>query len=473
MRVLFSIYPNSRAHLYPIVPLAWALQSAGHEVRVSTHAGAVEQVIMAGLTPVALGDPDQPMVRETPDCEPPKQPEEVERYARIMGLTPEEKEHWIAFFQILLCPTSDYVRLDRPEPDDLIRFTRAWQPDLVIWDSTFPVAAVAAKLAGAAHCRFLIGHDLFGWSVDRLAAHRYELQAAGLDPNPLASLVRPIAERHGLAFRDELFLGQWSIETMLDGLRLPTSTKKLSVRHVPYVDPAVFPAWLYERRPGVPRVAFTLGESTRRFISGDWDRTPKILQALDGLDLDVVATLTTRQLHDVERLPDNVRIFDWVNLEHLLPTCSSVIHHGGIGTYSNAVATSVPQLVCDIEGESIMIRLVEDEPGELATGTLRNGLDLDASGQEQAQAPSTHWEFPAKKLEATHVSNFVMAKGAGARLDHRAQTIPQMRELIWNVATDPRYQDGAAALHKEWLATPSPSEIIPDLERLIAEHRGR
>lgn len=470
MRVLFTIYPNSRAHLYPIVPMAWALQSAGHEVRVATHAGAVDQVITAGLTPVPLGDPNQSLVRETADCEPPKHPDDVEHYAKILGLSPADKEHWISFYQVLLCPTSDYVRLDRPEPADLIRFARTWQPDLVVWDSTMPAAAIAATLSGAAHTRFLIGHDMFGWAVDQLAAHREDLEAAGLDPNPLASLVRPLAEHHGLDLTDELLLGQWSTETMLAGMRLPTSRKKLFVRHVPYVDPEVFPAWLYDR-PATPRVAFSLGESTRRFVPGDWDRTPKIMRAIDGLDLDVVGTLTDGQLCDVERVPGNVRTLDWVNLQHLLPTCSSIIHHGGIGTFSTAVAAKVPQLVCDLEGESIMMRLVEDEPDVMDTGTLRNGYEFDAS--EEEQAPSTHWEVPAKKLEATPVSDFVIAKGAGVRLDHRAQSVAEIRELIWHVSTDAGYAARAAELHDEWLATPSPSEIIPDLERLAAEHRGR
>ncbi|MET9519979.1 hypothetical protein [Streptomyces sp. NPDC002994] len=33
MRVLFAVFPAT-AHLHPITPLAWALQNAGHQVRV-------------------------------------------------------------------------------------------------------------------------------------------------------------------------------------------------------------------------------------------------------------------------------------------------------------------------------------------------------------------------------------------------------------------------------------------------------
>ncbi len=471
MRFLFCIYPNSRAHLFPVVPMAQALQSAGHEVRVSTHVSSVDQVLAAGLTPVALGDPSLPMVRETTDCAPAKHQDEVERYAEVLGLSPEDREHWITYFQVMLCPSSDYVRVDRDEPHDLIRFARTWQPDLVVWDPVFPAGGIAARLSGAAHCRQPIGQDLFAWSMDRLAEHRDDLVAAGLDPSPIATLLEPLAEKYGLTVDDDLMYGNWTTETMLDAFRLPTSTRKLYIRHVPYGDPKLLPDWLYEEHP--PRVAFSMGESSRRFMVGDWDRTPKIMKAIDGLDVEVLATLTDRQLHGVEKVPDNVRTFDWLNLQTVLPTCSSMIHHGGGGTMMSALVAGVPQLVCDIKGESLLMRLVEVDPGQVASGTVRNGLELDVSDPDQIEIPSEVWELPAKKLEATPAVEFLISKGAGARLDHRAQSISEMRELIWHVTTDAGYRERAAMLHQEWLAVPSPGEVIPALERLVAAHRPR
>ncbi|MBY8853560.1 hypothetical protein K7G98_37150, partial [Saccharothrix sp. MB29] len=117
----------------------------------------VDQVVATGLTPVPLGDANQPLVRETADCTPARHQDEVEQYAKVLGLSPEDKEHWITYFQVMLCPSSDYVRVDRPEPDDLIRFARTWQPDLIVWDPVFPAAGIAARLSGAAHCRQPIG----------------------------------------------------------------------------------------------------------------------------------------------------------------------------------------------------------------------------------------------------------------------------------------------------------------------------
>src|SRR5687767_9215906 len=55
MRVLITTMPAA-AHLYPYVPLAWALQSAGHEVRVASHPDMADTIVKAGLTAVAVGE---------------------------------------------------------------------------------------------------------------------------------------------------------------------------------------------------------------------------------------------------------------------------------------------------------------------------------------------------------------------------------------------------------------------------------
>ncbi|MFC5183323.1 nucleotide disphospho-sugar-binding domain-containing protein [Actinomadura harenae] len=470
MRVLFTIYPNSLAHLYPVVPLAWALQSAGHEVRVAAHHSAAEQIITTGLSPVALGDPDTPEVRLTDGAKPPKTPEEVDAYARVLGLTEREREHWITYFQYLFVPMSDYLRVDRSEASDLVEFCRTWQPDLVLWDVTVPSAAVAARVSGAAQARLVNGEDVFAFSLDKLAEHAGDLRAAGLDENPLATMMRPLADKYGVEIDRELLLGQFSVDTIPDGLQLPTRVNRVHVRHIPFAGAQTFPKWLHEK-PERPRVALTLGESTRRFIRGDWDRTPKIMKALEGLDIEVVATLNSLQLDDVEKIPDNVRVIEWVNLTHLMPTCSAMIHHGGIGTYSAAVPAKVPHLVCDIEGESLMLQPVQDTDAS-RTGTLLPGLEHGKREERDADAgPPPVFELPAKKVEATPVSEFVIAQGSGARLDHRAQTVEEMRALILEVATSEAYRKGAEDVHAQWLATPSPSDVVPVLERLAAEHR--
>ncbi|MFE7135993.1 activator-dependent family glycosyltransferase, partial [Streptomyces sp. NPDC057638] len=54
MRVLFTAYAV-RTHFFSMVPLAWAMSAAGHEVRVASQPGLVPDITGAGLTAVPLG----------------------------------------------------------------------------------------------------------------------------------------------------------------------------------------------------------------------------------------------------------------------------------------------------------------------------------------------------------------------------------------------------------------------------------
>jgi glycosyltransferase len=466
MRVLFTCYP-SHAHLWPVVPLAWAVQSAGHEVRVASHARFAGSIKAAGLTPVGLGEASVEEARMRPDAKPPARPEDVLHFADVLGLDDEGREHWIAYYQWLLNPISDYIRIDLPYEADLVRFAKAWQPDLMVWDPTFACAPVAARVCGAAHARMLLGPDYLAWSMDRLAERKPELLAAGLPENPQADLVRPLAEKYGLDVDYELLNGQWSIDPMPPGMTLPTSTIKLPMRYVPFTGAEVVPQWLYEQ-PQRPRVALSLGESTRRFIKGDWGRSPKILEAVGGLDIELVATLNALQLEGIDQVAGNVRLIEWVTLTHLLPTCSAIIHHGGIGTFAAAVAAGTPQIVCDT-GETLLLRQIEVDPRTMEDGTYRIGVEFGVN--EQVVETVTTWELPNKKLEATPTSSYVLSRGAGARLDHVTQSVDEIRKMIMAVVDESSYQDGAQAIHAEWLAMPSPADVVPSLERLTAAHR--
>lgn len=461
MRALFTVYP-AIAHLYPIVPYAWALQSAGHEVRVASHAGFAGAIAATGLTPVALGDPnaDQPRLRS--DARQPPTPSEVYAYVDAMGLDPVETEHWIAFYQWNLNPASDYVRVDLPEAHDLLEFAKAWRPDLVLWDLVFPAGAVAARAVGAAHGRLLGSNlDYFGYSLDRLAAHRDTLRAKGLAENPLADLVRPLAGRYRVSVDEELLVGQFTIDPLPPGLRLETSARKVEVRKIPYAGGEVFQEWLYGK-PQQPRIALSLGESTRRFIAGDWGRTGKIFEAVSDLDVEVIATLNPLQLSEISRVPSNVRPIEWVPLTQLIPTCSALVHHGGMGTFISAVASKVPQLVCDTD-DSLLFK----PAGSDDRGTYRAGREFGV--RETGESDRSSWAHPPKNLLATPCATYVSERGAGVRLDHQTQSADDIRKQILRVLSEPSFADGAAAIYDTWLNTPSPNDIVPTLEKRTLE----
>jgi UDP:flavonoid glycosyltransferase YjiC (YdhE family) len=441
MRVLFTPYP-SFAHLLPTVPLAWAFQAAGHEVRVAVHSSFVDSVTSLGLTAVSLGAPGSTEARLRDGAEEPRSGEEVLHFADVLGCTDAEREYWICFYQYFMLNIGDYASPDQPEAVDLVEFAGRWRPDLVLWDPTMVAAPVAARAVGAAHARILFSHDVFGWSIDRLAARRAEVRAAGLPENPMADAVRPLAERYSVPVDDELLLGQWTIDPLPPGFGPDTSAEVLRMRYVPYNGGGEMQDWLHQR-PSRPRVALSLGESTRRFVSGDWDRLPRILEALGGLDVEVIATVNQQQMQDLEQVPDNVRTVEWVPLTQLMPTCSAIIHHGGVGTFSAALAARVPQLVCDSEESALMY---EEEP---------------AGGGEP------EWVLPAKGIIATPVSEYVMARGAGDRLNHRALTVEEIGKLVLRAVQDQEFRDGAEAAYRTWLATASPADLVTIFERLV------
>lgn len=464
MRVLFACYP-AHAHFYPFVPAAWALQSAGHEVRVATFNGLADTIAATGLTPVPLGEPGSVEARFTEDAAIPSSGDEIDHYAAALAIEPHERDAWDVFYQYMLLPCGDYLRLDRPEAADLVRFARTWQPDLVIYDPTFPVAAVAAKACGAALARFLLGPDIYAWSLDRLASHRHRVLAAGLDENPLASMIRPVAERFGVEMGDDLLYGHWSLDAVAPGLRMPTTARTVPVRYVPFSGASALPE-LLSSAPARPRVAVSLGVSTRQAISGshvrdepgqregapaiemnpELSRLSLLIEAVDGLDVEVVATLSEAQLAGLPPLPANVRTVHYLPLPQLLPTCSALIHHGGIGTLAAATAAGVPQLIFDT-GEPARIGITVQEDG------------------------TVEYSLPDKKVEATWTATFVNDRGAGERLDHKSQSVAEMRKLIREVVENPAYQEGARLLRDEWRTLPSPNDIVPTLEVLAAHHR--
>ncbi|MBY8870730.1 DUF1205 domain-containing protein [Micromonospora sp. PLK6-60] len=430
MRVLFVVWPGP-AHLYPVIPLAWALQSAGHEVRIGSHHAMTAAITTQGLSAVALGDEAAPATgpgKEYPEAEWAK----LERATETLALDPTQSDPWEIFRHYLLPGVWDFAppgatpQESRPGVDDLVAFTRQWQPDLVVWDPCWPAAAVAAAACGAAHARLLYCQDYFAWTLDRYAEH----PSLTIDDHPLAEAVRPIAERYGVPVDTELLVGQWSLDLLPTGAGLPTTTRRVPVRCVFTPTQTVVPEWLYEP-PQRPRVALSLGLSQREFIEGGWDYMPSIMEAVADLDIEVVATLNAVQLADLDELPANVRAVDYLPLNQLLPSCAALIHHGGTGTFAAAANYQVPQLVTDLV------------------------------------AP-----VPMKYPVATATAAYVAARGAGLTLDIESSP-DTMRKQLALVLGEPSFQQGAKRIYEDLLAMPSPADLVPVVERLAAQHRTR
>ncbi|GAA4196961.1 DUF1205 domain-containing protein [Streptosporangium oxazolinicum] len=450
MRVLITGFPQP-THIYPLVPYAQALQNAGHEVCVACPGGVEDLITSAGLTAVTTGraeevDVDTWAAMEAPDLD------EMDRLAEELGFhNAADRDHWEVFYQFFVFATRFYIpRKPRKDIEELVDFARAWKPDLVLWESWFPAGAVAARACGAAHARVVIGPDYGMWSAERFAERQRRAGAASLE-NPYPSTVARLANRYGFDVDDELLNGQRTIDPLTPELRLTTGPSDIPVRWIPYNGGMAKPSWLHGR-PERPRLAFTVGVSTRAFDQGEW-RTPKIFEAVSGLDVEVVATLNSDQLVGIDRIPGNVRTVDYLPLSQLLPTCSAVISHGSSGSLWASIAANIPQLITD-------------------TGD-RHRLDLDNAENKttaaRAQADNAEEKVTERAPDSWISSKFVVDRGAGLRLDHQTQSVEEMRAQIAEVLDGPSYREGAAALHREWLSKPSPADIVPDLEKLAAE----
>jgi hypothetical protein len=436
MRVAFALWP-APAHLYPFVPLAWALRSAGHDVTFLSHPCLAPTVTASGL-------PFTPMCSEA-EMPPPQGPaanwpearKEVSRITEALNVPPESAMNWGTVAHGFLPSMWDFNPYQGspadplPAMDGTVRFFRHWRPDLVIWDPCMPGAAVAARAAGARQAR-QSGTDYNGWFLDT-----FDRLAAAPDvpsvPNPFVETIRAMAERYDVPIDHETLYGQWTIDVMPKGLNFPVNTRKMPMRWIPHTAQTAMPEWLYPV-PDRPRVALSLGLSVRVYVPIDWGYIRVLFDALSDLDIEVVATLDETQLANVGTIPDNVRAIDYIPLDNLMPTCSALIHHGGLGTMAAAGYLGIPQLLVDFPYD-------EDDP---------------------ADDEPRYFRYKLAPVTGAYVTQF----GAGEIIDLSRPSVETIRDQVRRVLTEPSFKEGAAELRMDLLAAPSPSDLVPTLERL-------
>ncbi|MFI6581587.1 activator-dependent family glycosyltransferase [Embleya sp. NPDC050493] len=417
MRVLITSLAVE-AHFNGAVPLAWALRAAGHEVRVASHPALTESITRAGLTAVLVGTDHvhHELVRDLGA--------ELDTFYRDIDFTGERGDDYVALkgANTLLTATFYAQANNDSMVDELVDFARYWQPDLVIWEPFTFAGAVAARACGAAHARLLWGPDLF-LRMRTAFRQRMELLPAESHDDSLEEWLTWTLDRFGCAFDEEVVVGQWNIDQMPPGVRLPSGRPTVPMRYVPYNGRAVVPAWLREP-PRRPRVCLTLGITSRDTDHPNPVSLDEVFEAVSDLDIEVVATLDAAQRAEVTRVPDNTRVVDFVPLHALLPGCSAAIHHGGAGTWSTAAASGVPQLVIAGMWDNV---------------------------------------YRARRLADL---------GAGLFLPPDELTAAGLRDGLEQLLTKPSFREDARRLQAVIAAEPSPADVVPTLAELVGRHRG-
>ncbi len=303
MRVLFVTSP-AEGHFYPMVPLAWALRSAGAQVLVAAPESFAGEVTTAGLPAAANCGPLDMIetMRPDPGSGTPRQATDPVESRRNTG-------RGFAKLAALVLPGT-------------LELARSWGPDVVIAESMALAAPVVGSTLGVPY----IEHR-WGLAVQPELAAVARAEMSTLTGTPLPS---PPVE---------------TLDVCPPSFQSPGASPAAAFAYMPYNGPAAVPAWTREPRQR-PRVCLTLGTVLPRYGRV----TPLmnlLLKALVQLDVEVVVAMREedrRRLEDLDLLPAEVRTAAWLPLNAVLPACDAVVHHGGSGTTMTSLVHGLPQV---------------------------------------------------------------------------------------------------------------------------------
>ncbi|MFB7668008.1 nucleotide disphospho-sugar-binding domain-containing protein [Kitasatospora sp. NPDC056138] len=301
MRVLFTA-PAAAGHIFPMVPTAQALRSAGHQVLFAGSA-PLEMLRSTGLPVTEIGDGSTigDAFRRVTQNEP--------RYVAKDRTTEE----------ILKLAALGFAEHGRATIDGLLRLAADWRPDIVVQES-FQAGAplVTAKLGIPT------------------VVHNFGVMPGLPMVGQLAEVLADEYRAHGLTGPAE--------STVLDVVpaSLGGDGTGWRVRYVPFNGGGTVPADLLgrsERR----RIAVTLGTVLTEYAGVSpiaW-----LTEQAAEVDADFLLAVGDTDLAPLGTLPDNIRPLPWTPLAQLLDASDAVIHHGGSGTMLTAAVAGVPQLI--------------------------------------------------------------------------------------------------------------------------------
>ena len=406
MRVLFTV-SAWRGHWYPLVPLGWALQAAGHDVRVACAPSQSAEIGRAGLVPV-------PVLAEV----------DVTFLGRLQNVWNAQQGLWpyeelpphpvtgeplkaLADFSFADFTRESGTRLAQPARrcfDAAVGLARRWRPDLVVHELMSLEGLLAARVLGVPAVLHLWGP--VGTDEDEPGLPLRPEDPTGAFP------------RHGAGeFRAEFV--EYVIDPCPAALRPLTSATRLPMRYVPYNGPGAAPR-LPARTSGRPRVCVVWGNSATRMVGRQSFVLPAVVEAVAGLDADVVLTANSADVAALGTLPPSVRVLEHCPLHLLLPDCDAVVHHGGAGAVMTAAAGGVPQLV------------------------LPCAMDQFLNGRR------------------------VAASGAGIALPAHRADVPSLRSALESLLHEPSYRSAATGLRADLRELPSPAGLVGELQALAA-----
>ncbi|MGI5455121.1 nucleotide disphospho-sugar-binding domain-containing protein [Streptomyces sp. CA-249302] len=346
MRVLLNGLIAS--HLSPMLPLAWALRAAGHDLLVvggtdvaaAGRAAGLNAVPVTGATRNPGGETGpgraraerSPRAEESSRPEPSRRPEASPRPGASpqTGAPPQPGSAAPAG-----SPPWDRI-LAGKEPQlraglgEFVELLAGWRPDLVLTDPFGYGIQVAAAISGIP----VVVHELGAWdsSVAMNAAARRVFGPLCRERGAEAGLPEPALV----------------IDPTPALLRAPDAGPAHEVRHIPFSGAERIPGWALAPADG-ERVCVVFGVWGTRLLA-DSGRLGEVIGDIAGAAGTVAGRETVVLLDEehhpaVGALPAGVRLHAPLPLDLVLRGCSAVVHHGGSGSTLTAAAHRVPQVV--------------------------------------------------------------------------------------------------------------------------------
>jgi UDP:flavonoid glycosyltransferase YjiC (YdhE family) len=368
MRVMFTTF-GSPSHFYPMVPLAWALRTAGHEVRVVHPPEFAATVAQSGLPAVPAGDPAD-LGAAWGKHQPVKD-----------GATAREIE-----VQRSLRAVRIFTTVAEAMAADTVEQARAFRPHVVVYEPRAYAGQLAAELTGVPALRHLYGTDYtYGrWDIER-------------------EVVGPFFAAHGV---DTVApAGTRTVDPCPPVLQLPSPPDRYLMRYVPYNGAGFEPLWVHEPA-GRPRLCITWGTTSGKFM-GHLQPVHDVIAATAPLGVEVVVAVRGEDRPLLGDVPDGVRVVTDTPLHLTLQSCDAIVHQGGAGTTITSLMSGVPQLVLPFIADQFVngARVAECGAGrrlELRAATpdgIREAVAdlLDTPGYRQA---AQHWRAESEQLPA-------------------------------------------------------------------------
>ncbi|HEX8206690.1 MAG TPA: glycosyltransferase [Solirubrobacteraceae bacterium] len=313
MRALFAS-TRGAGHYFPLVPFMQALRRGGHEVIVAGPAELAPAVAADGFDLWELGDPPDEAIQAV--------------WSRVRQTESYEEGERLVVGEMFgrLRTTATLPRL--------LEAMDQWKPDVVLREISQFASALAAERHGVPHARIGFGisaAEHYGLMLADKAVNDVRAEA-GLDPDPgLESL------------RRSPYLT--CTPASLEDPELPLMPHTVRFRD-PAWDAAAepLPGW-WPGDDGRPLVYITFGS-----VAGGEERFRTAFGAAAEAvaDLPVRALMTVGREMDPDALrprPANLHVEPWVRQADALAHATAVIHHGGSGSTTGALAAGKPSVV--------------------------------------------------------------------------------------------------------------------------------